>query len=144
MTFKVAQNVVVSEIDCGTVNGLSKSALYKGDELEVPLRISIRGRIARDTIVDPVTDKVIVAENEIITEDIARQCRGAGIGCVSCKKLLAEGINTALAPFRERRAELSAQPQYIADVLADGAERARAIARETMREVRQNMGLTVR
>ncbi|MFC2012888.1 tryptophan--tRNA ligase [Chloroflexota bacterium] len=77
------------------------------------------------------------------TEDIARQCRDAGIGCVSCKKLLAEGINTALAPFRERRAELSAQPQYIADVLADGAERARAIARETMREVRQNMGLTV-
>ncbi len=74
-------------------------------------------------------------------DDIAEQCRTAKIGCVDCKQLLAERINAALAPFRERRAALAAKPQHIADVLADGAERARVIARETLKEVKQKMGL---
>jgi len=74
-------------------------------------------------------------------DDIAEQCRSAKIGCVDCKTILAEGINAALAPFRERRAQLAANPQYIADVLADGAQRARSIARETLKEVKQKMGL---
>lgn len=75
-------------------------------------------------------------------EEIARQCRAAEIGCVDCKMLLAEGINTALGPFRERRAELAAKPEYIKQVMQDGAERARAIARVTMAEVKKNMGLS--
>lgn len=74
-------------------------------------------------------------------DDIAEQCRTARIGCVDCKKHLAESINTALAPLREKRAALAGNPQYIADVLADGAERARVIARETLREAKQNMHL---
>ena len=73
--------------------------------------------------------------------DIAEQCRTAKIGCVECKKLLAQEINFTLKPFRERRATLANKPRYIADVLADGAERARVIARETLREVKQKMGL---
>ncbi len=72
---------------------------------------------------------------------IAEQCRVAKIGCVDCKMLLAEGINSALKPFRERRAALDAKPQYVTDVLADGARRAEVIARETLREVKQRMGL---
>ena len=75
-------------------------------------------------------------------DDIADHCRSAKIGCVDCKTILAEGINAALAPFRERRAQLAANPQHIADVLADGAQRARSIARETLKEVKQKMGLT--
>lgn len=74
-------------------------------------------------------------------DDIASQCRTAKIGCVDCKQLLAERINTALAPFREKRAALTTRPNYIADVLADGAERARVIARETLKEVKQKIGL---
>jgi tryptophanyl-tRNA synthetase len=74
-------------------------------------------------------------------DDLARQCRGAEIGCVDCKKNLAREINTTLRPFRERRAVLAGKPQYIKDVLADGAARARVIARETIREVKQNIGL---
>ncbi len=74
-------------------------------------------------------------------DDIAEQCRTAKIGCVDCKRLLAERINSALAPFRERRMALATKPQYIADVLADGAQQARAIAKETLREVKQKMGL---
>ncbi len=73
--------------------------------------------------------------------DVAEKCRKAEIGCVECKMLLAEVINTALKPIREKRAELAANPKYIAEVLADGAERARVIARETMAEVKKNMRL---
>lgn len=76
------------------------------------------------------------------TTSIAEQCRNAQIGCVDCKKLLAERINAALQPFRERRAVLAANPKNVNDILADGAERARVIARETLREVRHNMHLT--
>jgi tryptophanyl-tRNA synthetase len=73
--------------------------------------------------------------------DISRQCRSADIGCVDCKKLLAKHVNASLQGLREKRAELAARPQYIAEVLADGAQRARVIARETLREVKQNMKL---
>jgi tryptophanyl-tRNA synthetase len=74
-------------------------------------------------------------------DDIAMQCRSAKIGCVDCKMLLAQEINSSLEPFRERRATLASKPRYIADVLADGAQRAQIIARETLREVKQKMGL---
>ena len=74
-------------------------------------------------------------------EEIASQCRVAKIGCVECKQLLAQEINTTLKPFRERRAMLANKPRYIADVLVDGAGRARLIARETLKEVKQKMGL---
>ena len=73
--------------------------------------------------------------------EIGPKCRAAGIGCVECKRLLADNMNAALRPLRARRAELAAKPGYIADVLADGARRARAIARETLREVRAKMRL---
>ena len=72
---------------------------------------------------------------------IAQECRDAVRGCVECKEQLAEGINRALSPFRERRLELAAKPQYIGEVFADGALRARAIATETLREVKERMGL---
>jgi tryptophanyl-tRNA synthetase len=74
-------------------------------------------------------------------DDIAERCRSAKIGCVDCKTLLAQEINSTLKPFRERRAALANKPQYIADVLADGAYRAKVIARKTLREVKQKMGL---
>jgi len=79
--------------------------------------------------------------NPLQLDDIARQCRSAKIGCVDCKMMLAQEINATLQPFRERRAELATKPRYIVDVLADGAQRARVIARETVREAKQKMGL---
>lgn len=74
-------------------------------------------------------------------EEIASQCRAAEIGCVDCKKLLAQGINAALEPFRHRRAELAARPQHVVEVLNDGARRAQAIAAQTLAEVKERMGL---
>jgi tryptophanyl-tRNA synthetase len=69
------------------------------------------------------------------------ECRRAGIGCVDCKKLLAENINAHLAPFRERRAALGQNPQDIWDILQEGGQRASRIAVQTMAEVRDAIGL---
>jgi tryptophanyl-tRNA synthetase len=77
-------------------------------------------------------------------EEIAVECRGARIGCVDCKKILAESISLNLEPFRERRADLASKPGYVNEVLADGANRAEAIAEETIREVRRKMRLLQR
>ena len=55
------------------------------------------------------------------------------------KRLLAEGINRTLEPLRERRRELADKPEYVDEVLRDGARRAQAIARETLGEVREKM-----
>jgi DNA-directed RNA polymerase subunit beta' len=69
----IGQNVVINEKNCGTERGISKGAVFAGEMVEVPFWLSIRGRTARDTIVDVVTDEVIVRENELISEDIARK-----------------------------------------------------------------------
>ena len=73
-------------------------------------------------------------------EEINQACRQAEIGCVACKRRLAEGLNRHLEPFREKRAQLAEDPGYVRDVLEDGAKRAREIARETIGEVRQAIG----
>jgi DNA-directed RNA polymerase subunit beta' len=67
----VAQNVIINQIDCSTLNGISKSTIYKGETVEVELKDMIVGRTARDTIRNPITDETIVEENQTITNDIA-------------------------------------------------------------------------
>jgi tryptophanyl-tRNA synthetase len=79
--------------------------------------------------------------NSARVDEIAAECRTAGIGCVDCKKLLAQGINSMLAPFRERRATLASDARYLTEVIATGARRAQSIARETLAEVKEKMGL---
>ena len=69
------------------------------------------------------------------------ECRTAGIGCVDCKTRFANNLNKHLEPFRVKRAELASNPNYIQDVLDDGAQRARTIAQQTMTEVREAMAL---
>jgi tryptophanyl-tRNA synthetase len=80
--------------------------------------------------------------NEGRLKEIDAQCRVAGIGCVDCKKLLAEGINNALHDFRDRRAALEKDPSHIYAILDDGAKRAGVIAKQTINEVKIKMGLT--
>lgn len=74
-------------------------------------------------------------------EYITEGCTTAGIGCIDCKKLLAETINSTLAPIQERHAVLSADPDGVRRVLREGADKARAIAGDTIDEVRTMMGL---
>ncbi len=78
----VAQNMFISEFDCGSKRGITKRAIYKGDEIDVPLRERITGRVARETIINPITDDVIVQENNVITLEAARKIEELGIDTV--------------------------------------------------------------
>jgi DNA-directed RNA polymerase subunit beta' len=73
-----AQNVVITMDDCGTIKGVNKSVIYKGEKVDVPLSQSIFGRIARDTIVDIISDEVVVKENGLITESVAKRIEELG------------------------------------------------------------------
>jgi tryptophanyl-tRNA synthetase len=73
--------------------------------------------------------------------DVERQCRSAGWGCIDCKKALHGHMTAELVPIQARAAELSATPGRLAEALGDGAAKARAVAQETMRAVRDHMGL---
>jgi tryptophanyl-tRNA synthetase len=72
---------------------------------------------------------------------IEADCRRATIGCVEHKKWFARDLADYFAPFRARRAELIADPDYVWEVLADGAARAQVIAADTLAEVKEKVGL---
>jgi tryptophanyl-tRNA synthetase len=69
------------------------------------------------------------------------ECRRAGIGCVDCKKKLAENMNQYFAPLREKRNTLAQNPAEVWDILQNGAKRASVIAEQTMAEVRKAIDL---
>jgi tryptophanyl-tRNA synthetase len=71
---------------------------------------------------------------------VAERCSTAAWGCLECKRVLADNMSAALAPMRERARELEAREGFVEELLAAGAARARAIAGETVREVRERMG----
>ena len=75
----VAQNVVITMDDCGTTQGITKGIIYRGEKVEVSLADSIRGRVSRTNIVNPITDEVIVSENELVTAEIARKIEELGL-----------------------------------------------------------------
>ena len=74
-------------------------------------------------------------------DNIYEECTTAQRGCVDCKAQLAEGINRYLEPLREKRREFEARPDYVWEILAEGGNRARVIAQETIAEVGEKMGL---
>lgn len=75
----VAQNVVITQHDCSTTQGITKGVIYRGEKVEVSLADSIRGRVSRANIVNPITDEVIVRENELVTMEIARKVEELGL-----------------------------------------------------------------
>jgi tryptophanyl-tRNA synthetase len=72
---------------------------------------------------------------------VDKQCRSAEIGCYEDKMLMADVLSETFAPMRERAAELRSDPNQLAEILAAGREVAQKVARETMREVREAIGL---
>lgn len=74
-------------------------------------------------------------------DEVYHGCTTAKIGCVEDKRLLAEGINKTLEHFREARREISEKPDYVEEVLREGSRRAQALARETLTEVLEKMGI---
>ena len=84
----VAQDVVINDYDCGTLRGLTVSALKKSDEIVESLYDRILGRVALFDIEDPSTNDVIVKEGEEINEDLARAIEAAGIEEVEIRSVL--------------------------------------------------------
>jgi tryptophanyl-tRNA synthetase len=73
---------------------------------------------------------------------VQQGCRTAGIGCIACKGPVIESVLEELKPIQERARQYAEDPTLIKNVVAEGCERARKMARETMREVREAMGLS--
>ena len=74
-------------------------------------------------------------------DEVAQKCRAAGWGCLDCKRVLADNMSRAFAPIRARAAELKQRPEQVRQTLAEGAGKAGDVAQETMRGVRERMGL---
>ncbi|MDP3608738.1 MAG: tryptophan--tRNA ligase [Methylophilus sp.] len=68
-------------------------------------------------------------------------CKSAAIGCIGCKQPVIDGVVNELKPIQARAAEYAEDPTLVKNIVAEGCERARKLARETMREVRDVMGL---
>jgi len=72
-------------------------------------------------------------------EELERTCRAAKVGCVACKRRLADVLVERMRPLYEKRKHYEDNPGLVREILADGASRARAVARETLAEVREAM-----
>jgi tryptophanyl-tRNA synthetase len=68
-------------------------------------------------------------------------CRSAGIGCLECKQPVIDAINAELKPIRERATRFEDDPTLVRNIIQDGCEKASDLANETMRDVREAMGL---
>ena len=84
----IAQDVIVSEIDCGTNDGIIVSALIEGGEIIQPLEERILGRLASEDIRDPVTGEIIVSHNEEIDEERTKAIVEAGVDRVKIRSVL--------------------------------------------------------
>lgn len=84
----VAQDVIVTEEDCGTLNGILIGPIVEGDEVVVSLKERIVGRVALDNIVDVITDTTIVEAGQEINEEMADKIEAAGIEKIRIRSVL--------------------------------------------------------
>ncbi len=85
--------------------------------------------------------------HEVYSDDQRRDwvqngCKGASIGCIECKQPVIDAVLAELKPIQERAAQYAEDPTLVKNIVADGCEKARKLARETMRDVREAMGLS--
>jgi len=84
----VAQDVIVSEVDCGTIGGIVVGAIMEGGDILELLRDRIVGRIAQDDVLDPMNGEVLIKVGEEITDSLASQVQAAGIELVNIRSVL--------------------------------------------------------
>jgi len=84
----VAQDVVITEEDCGTLRGISTAALKDNEDIIEPLSDRIMGRTSLHDVFDPQSDKLIVKAGEEITPDIAKEIEDSGIDSVEIRSVL--------------------------------------------------------
>ena len=85
-----------------------------------------------------------VYSDQTVRDWVVQGCKSAGIGCLECKQPVIDGIVKELKPMRERAAPFEEDPTLVKNIIADGCEKARDTAEETMRDVRDAMGLNYR
>ncbi len=84
----VAQDVIITETDCGTLNGISIGAIREGSEVIEPLKERILGRVAVDNVVDLLSDEVLVRSGQEITEEIAEKIENAVVERIRIRSVL--------------------------------------------------------
>lgn len=138
------------------LDGVAKMSKSIGNTLPIVADPEQMWSLVRTAVTDPARVRKndpgnpnvcnVFALHEFVTDDEARadieiRCQTATIGCVDCKRILSDNLSEHLAPVRERAAELTANPERVVEVLAAGAERARAEAEKTMSIVCERMGV---
>jgi tryptophanyl-tRNA synthetase len=89
----------------------------------------------------PVWQLHEVYSNQSVRDWVQAGCRSAGIGCLECKQPVIDGVLDEQRPMRERAEAYLQDPTLVRNIIADGCEKARELAQDTMREVRESMGL---
>mgnify|MGYP003333661667 FL=1 len=84
----VAQDVVITEEDCGTLRGIATTALKDNEDIIEPLSDRIEGRTSLHDVYDPVSEKLIITAGEQITEQLAKQIEEAGVETVEIRSVL--------------------------------------------------------
>ncbi len=82
-----------------------------------------------------------VYSNEAVRDWVRQGCTSAGIGCIECKQPVIDAVLKELAPIQERARAYTEDPDVVKNIISDGSEKARDLARETMRDVREAIGL---
>jgi len=141
------------------LDGKSKMSKSRGNSLDLSDEPKVVEKKLKGAFTDPLKLKLgdpgrpeicnIFTMHKAFSGDAAvaeidRTCRTGELACGTCKMQLRDSIVAELTPFREKSAELRQDPKRVLTVLQDGAERARGIARGTMREVHAAMGLSTR
>ena len=102
-------------------------------------------RVRRTDVGDP--DKCPVWQLHLVYSSadtkqwVQKECRSAGIGCIECKQPVIDAVLLEQNPMRERAQQYLDDPTLVRNIIADGCEKARKLAGETMRDVREAMGL---
>jgi len=90
----------------------------------------------------PVWQFHMVYSDDGTRQWVTQGCTSAGIGCLECKQPVIDAILRELTPIRERARHYEDNPDQVRNIIADGCEKAQELARDTMRDVREAMGLT--
>jgi tryptophanyl-tRNA synthetase len=89
----------------------------------------------------PVWQFHVIYSSDDVHQWVQQGCRSAGIGCIECKQPVIDAVLKEQEPMRERAKMYEEDPQLVRSIVADGCEKARKLAQETMRDVREAMGL---
>ena len=126
------------------------NAIYLSDSEEeirrkVMSAVTDPNRIRKDDLGNPDVCMVSYYHQLFSSEEeckaVCEECRAGKRGCVACKKQLAENIIQTLAPIREKRRFYEERPELVDKILMEGTSKAQAVAKETMRKVKQAMKL---